>query len=65
MAILLCFFCAAQFLFIGYLLGKGKKPQSAPSAFKAGAEDGEKEAFALLMGYNADVAYGVKQMTEE
>lgn len=25
----------------------------------------EREAFALLMGYNADVAYGIKPMKEE
>ena len=25
----------------------------------------EKEAFSLLMGYNADVAYGLKTMKEE
>ena len=40
------------------------KTEAAPRQ-KPGSALAEKEAFALLMGYNAEVAYGMKSMKEE
>lgn len=65
MIILLCIVCAVQFFFIAHILRKRTPAQAALSAPEPTKTDGEKEAFALLMGYNADIAYGVKRMTED
>lgn len=65
MLILLCIICALQFIFIARALGKKAEAQSSPQSGGQADPDGEKEAFALLMGYNADIAYGVKRLTED
>ncbi len=40
--------------------GSGEGLERRAAAYEAG----EKEAFDLLLGYNADIAYGVKQMED-
>ena len=62
-----CIAMAAAFLFgfgAGALIFRrrsgGDTERKAAEAYEAG----EKEAFDLLLGYNADIAYGVKRMDE-
>lgn len=58
---------AAAFLFgfgVGALIFRrgsgGGSERKAAETYEAG----EKEAFDLLLGYNADIAYGVKRMED-
>ena len=63
-------FTAAVFglgLLVGGLrltIRQGERTPQAPAEQPVTAQ-AEKEAFALLMGYNAEVAYGLKSMKEE
>ncbi|MDD6188845.1 MAG: hypothetical protein PUB32_04620 [Clostridiales bacterium] len=64
---ILCAVIVAAAVFgLGVIVGGRRSPelprQEKPEEVSAEAE---KEAFAILMGYNADVAYGIKRMKEE
>ena len=59
-------FVAAVF-WLGVMVGgrRGPEKTSAPTGEAEVSPREEREAFAILMGYNADVAYGVKSLKEE
>lgn len=56
---------AAAVFGLGLILGERLRAAQQPPAIEAKPDpEAEKEAFAILMGYNADVAYGLKSMKE-
>lgn len=57
---------AAAVFGLGVIVGGRRSPElpRQEKRTEVSAEE-EKEAFAILMGYNADVAYGAKRMKEE
>lgn len=56
---------AAAVFGLGFILGGRLRPEEQPRPGQVRpSPEAEKEAFAILMGYNADVAYGVKSMKE-
>lgn len=56
---------AAAVFGLGVIVGGMHGPEKTePRAERVLPAEAEKEAFAILMGYNADVAYGLKTMKE-
>ena len=56
---------AAAVFGLGLIIGGRRSPEEKPPVREDVSPRAEKEAFSLLMGYNADVAYGLKTMKEE
>ena len=56
---------AAAVFGLGVIIGGRRSFEEKPPAREEVSPRAEKEAFSLLMGYNADVAYGLKTMKEE
>ena len=56
---------AAAVFGLGVIIGGRRSPEQSQPPRQAHSPKAEKEAFSLLMGYNADVAYGLKTMKEE
>lgn len=47
---------------LGVIIGGRRSPELPEPRAEKISPQAEKEAFAVLMGYNADVAYGLKTM---
>ena len=56
---------AAAVFGLGLIVGGWHRPEEMSAAREDVSPRAEKEAFSILMGYNADVAYGLKTMKEE
>ena len=56
---------AAAVFGLGVMIGGRRGPEQSQPMAEPVSPEAEKEAFSLLMGYNADVAYGLKPMKEE
>ncbi len=56
---------AAAVFGLGVIIGGRRSPEEKLPAREEPSPREEKEAFSLLMGYNADVAYGLKTMKED
>ncbi|MBO7739399.1 MAG: hypothetical protein J6S18_03420 [Oscillospiraceae bacterium] len=56
---------AAAVFGLGVIIGGRRSSEEKPPVREEESPRAEKEAFSLLMGYNADVAYGLKTMKEE
>ncbi len=56
---------AAAVFGLGVIIGGRRSPEPARPEPREISEAEEKEAFSVLLGYNADVAYGLKTMKEE
>lgn len=56
---------AAAVFGLGVIIGGMRGPEQSRPKAEPVTPEAEKEAFSLLMGYNADVAYGLRTMKEE